>query len=128
MRAKVAERIYGIYKVHGNYSRVLKEWALIEKNTMKTSLQAASIEMETFAKSIDTLIDEEDQLAEQIKEYMYFADSLKVNCYLLYSLYILYIYITCFYQRFSTFLVVTKCIIVLDNYTVPFRQDKHHTK
>jgi len=80
MRAKVAERIYGIYKVHGNYSRVLKEWALIEKNTMKTSLQAASIEMETFAKSIDTLIDEEDQLAEQIKEYMYFADSLKLVC------------------------------------------------
>lgn len=81
MRAKVAERIYGIYKLHGNYSRVMREWALVESSaSMKESLQAASIQMDAYAKSIDDLIDEDDQLAEQIKEYMYFADSLKMVC------------------------------------------------
>lgn len=79
-RAKVAERLYGIYKVHGNYSRVMKEWAQVEKKVMRDALQSSSIFMETFAKSIDNLIDEEDQLAEQVKEYMYFADSLKLVC------------------------------------------------
>jgi len=77
-RAKVAERLYGIYKIHGNYSRLLKEWAPIESEVeMQQALGKCSFVMDSFSNSIDNLIDEEDQLAEQVKEYMYFADSLK---------------------------------------------------
>lgn len=77
-RAKVAERLYGIYKIHGNYSRLLKEWAPVESDAeMQQALGKCSFVMDTFSNSIDNLIDEEDQLAEQVKEYMYFADSLK---------------------------------------------------
>ena len=78
LRAKVAERVYGIYKIHGNYSRVLSEWALIEDEEKKKALQKSSVYISALAKSIDNLIDEEDQIAEQIKEYMYFSDALKV--------------------------------------------------
>ena len=78
VRAKLAERVYGIYKIHGNYARVFKEWALVEDKLMKDALQKASIEVEKWSNSIDVLIDEEDLIAEQLKEYLYFADSLKV--------------------------------------------------
>jgi len=78
LRAKVAERVYGIYKIHGNYSRVLSEWALIEDEEKKKALQKSSVYISALAKSIDNLIDEEDQIAEQIKEYMYFSDALKL--------------------------------------------------
>lgn len=78
-RAKVAERVYGIYKIHNNYARVFKEWALAEEQPMKEALQKSSIEIEKWSNSIDALIDEEDIIAEQIKEYLYFSDSLKVG-------------------------------------------------
>ncbi|XP_076819610.1 sorting nexin-4-like [Clavelina lepadiformis] len=80
VRAKLAERVYGIYKIHGNYARVFKEWALTENSDLKLALQKASNEVEVWANSIDTLIDEEDIIAEQLKEYLYFADSLKTVC------------------------------------------------
>ena len=79
VRAKLAERIYGIYKIHGNYARVFKEWALAEDPPMKEALQKSSIEVEKWSNSIDSLIDEEDLIAEQLKEYFYFADALKVS-------------------------------------------------
>ena len=79
VRAKIAERVYGIYKIHGNYARVFKEWALVEDSPMKEALQKSSMEVEKWSNSIDVLIDEEDLIAEQLKEYLYFADSLKVS-------------------------------------------------
>ena len=60
--------------------RLLKEWAPIESEVeMQQALGKCSFVMDSFSNSIDNLIDEEDQLAEQVKEYMYFADSLKVT-------------------------------------------------
>lgn len=78
-RAKLAERVFGIYKIHGNYDRVFKEWALLESEPLHSALQKAAGEVEILGKSIDTLIDEEDLLAENLKEYLYFSDSLKVK-------------------------------------------------
>nr|CAB3266464.1 sorting nexin-4-like [Phallusia mammillata] len=80
VRAKLAERVFGIYKIHGNYDRVFKEWALLESEPLHSALQKAASEIEILGKSIDTLIDEEDILAENLKEYLYFADSLKALC------------------------------------------------
>ncbi|XP_002119505.2 sorting nexin-4-like [Ciona intestinalis] len=80
VRAKLAERVYGIYKIHSNYSRVFKEWALVEDSPLKEALQKSSIDVDAYGISIDNLIDEEDQIAEQLKEYLYFADSLKTIC------------------------------------------------
>eukprot|EP00063_Salmo_salar_P067317 XP_014042152.1 PREDICTED: sorting nexin-4-like isoform X5 [Salmo salar] len=31
VRARVADRLYGVYKVHGNYGRVFSEWSALEK-------------------------------------------------------------------------------------------------
>ena len=46
---------------------------------MKEALQKSSIEIEKWSNSIDALIDEEDIIAEQLKEYLYFSESLKVG-------------------------------------------------
>jgi len=68
-----------MYKIHGNYERVFKELALAENPPLRTALQKAALEIEILGKSIDVLIDEEDLIAEQIKEYLYFTDALKVT-------------------------------------------------
>lgn len=77
-RAACAEKLFAIYKIHGNFSRVYKEWALVEDASLREALQKAAVEVDVFSKSIDTLIDEEELIAEQLKEYYYFADSIKV--------------------------------------------------
>nr|XP_006815859.1 PREDICTED: sorting nexin-4-like [Saccoglossus kowalevskii] len=40
IRAKLAERLFGIHKIHGNYGRVFSEWSGIEKK-MGDGLQSA---------------------------------------------------------------------------------------
>uniref|UniRef100_A0AAQ5Y008 PX domain-containing protein n=1 Tax=Amphiprion ocellaris TaxID=80972 RepID=A0AAQ5Y008_AMPOC len=44
-RARVADRLYGVYKVHGNYGRVFSEWSAIEKE-MGDGLQSAGHHMD----------------------------------------------------------------------------------
>ncbi|KAE8581707.1 hypothetical protein XENTR_v10024909 [Xenopus tropicalis] len=43
VRARVADRLYGVYKVHGNYGRVFSEWSAIERE-MGDGLQSAGAE------------------------------------------------------------------------------------
>ncbi|XP_075037310.1 sorting nexin-4 [Mixophyes fleayi] len=45
VRARVADRLYGVYKVHGNYGRVFSEWSAIEKE-MGDGLQSAGHHMD----------------------------------------------------------------------------------
>ncbi|KAE8299426.1 Sorting nexin-4 [Larimichthys crocea] len=54
VRARVADRMYGVYKVHGNYGRVFSEWSAIEKE-MGDGLQSAGHHMDTYAASIDDI-------------------------------------------------------------------------
>ncbi|ERE76703.1 oxysterol-binding protein-related protein 11, partial [Cricetulus griseus] len=42
---RVADRLYGVYKVHGNYGRVFSEWSAIEKE-MGDGLQSAGHHMD----------------------------------------------------------------------------------
>ncbi|CAB1328722.1 unnamed protein product, partial [Coregonus sp. 'balchen'] len=45
VRARVADRLYGVYKVHGNYGRIFSEWSAIEKE-MGDGLQSAGHHMD----------------------------------------------------------------------------------
>nr|XP_014348963.1 PREDICTED: sorting nexin-4 [Latimeria chalumnae] len=45
VRARVADRLYGVYKVHGNYGRVFSEWSAIERG-MGDGLQSAGHHMD----------------------------------------------------------------------------------
>ncbi|XP_028846081.1 sorting nexin-4 isoform X1 [Denticeps clupeoides] len=79
VRARVADRLYGVYKVHGNYGRVFSEWSAIEKE-MGDGLQSAGHHMDAYAASVDDILEEEEHYADQLKEYLFYMDSLKAVC------------------------------------------------
>ncbi|XP_035535518.1 sorting nexin-4-like [Morone saxatilis] len=78
-RARVADRLYGVYKVHGNYGRVFSEWSAIEKE-MGDGLQSAGHHMDAYAASIDDILEEEEHYADQMKEYLFYAEALRAVC------------------------------------------------
>uniref|UniRef100_H3CP68 Sorting nexin 4 n=1 Tax=Tetraodon nigroviridis TaxID=99883 RepID=H3CP68_TETNG len=78
-RARVADGLYGVYKVHGNYGRVFSEWSAIEKE-MGDGLQSAGHHMDAYAASIDDILEEEEHYADQIKEYLSYSEALRAVC------------------------------------------------
>uniref|UniRef100_A0AAQ6A461 PX domain-containing protein n=1 Tax=Amphiprion ocellaris TaxID=80972 RepID=A0AAQ6A461_AMPOC len=76
---RVADRLYGVYKVHGNYGRVFSEWSAIEKE-MGDGLQSAGHHMDAYAASIDDILEEEEHYADQLKEYLSYAEALRAVC------------------------------------------------
>ncbi|XP_034034383.1 sorting nexin-4-like [Thalassophryne amazonica] len=78
-RARVADRLYAIYKVHGNYGRVFSEWSAIEKE-MGDGLQSAGHHMDAYAASIDDILEEEEHFADHLKEYLFYAEALRAVC------------------------------------------------
>ncbi|KAM4626637.1 sorting nexin-4 isoform 2-T2 [Discoglossus pictus] len=79
VRARVADRLYGVYKVHGNYGRVFSEWSAIEKE-MGDGLQSAGHHMDVYAASIDDILEEEEHYADQLKEYLFYSEALRSVC------------------------------------------------
>ncbi|XP_071497759.1 sorting nexin-4-like isoform X3 [Diadema antillarum] len=79
IRTRLADRLYGLHKIHGNYGRVFSEWSGIEQE-MGDGLQSAGHFMDVYKDYIDDYMAEEEQIADQLKEYIYFADSLKAVC------------------------------------------------
>ncbi|XP_052003855.1 sorting nexin-4-like isoform X1 [Xyrauchen texanus] len=79
VRARAADRLYGIYKVHGNYGRVSSEWSANEKE-MGDGLQSAGHHMDAYAASVDDILEEEQHYADQLKEYLFYADALRAVC------------------------------------------------
>uniref|UniRef100_A0A673HBK8 Sorting nexin-4-like n=1 Tax=Sinocyclocheilus rhinocerous TaxID=307959 RepID=A0A673HBK8_9TELE len=79
VRARAADRLYGVYKVHGNYGRVFSEWSAIEKE-MGDGLQSAGHHMDAYAASVDDILEEEEHYADQLKEYLFYADALRTVC------------------------------------------------
>uniref|UniRef100_A0A8C8GBI6 PX domain-containing protein n=1 Tax=Oncorhynchus tshawytscha TaxID=74940 RepID=A0A8C8GBI6_ONCTS len=57
VRARVADRLYGVYKVHGNYGRVFR-----------------------YAASVDDILEEEEHYADQLKEYLFYTEALRAVC------------------------------------------------
>ncbi|KAK3585801.1 hypothetical protein CHS0354_010582 [Potamilus streckersoni] len=79
LRAKLADRQYGIHKVHGNFGRVFCELSGIEKD-MVDQLQSAGHYMNVYSEAVDGILEEEEQYSDQLKEYLAFGDSLRAVC------------------------------------------------
>ncbi|KAK7495702.1 hypothetical protein BaRGS_00013149 [Batillaria attramentaria] len=79
IRMRLCDKLYGIHKVHANYTRVFHEWSLIEKDIAQP-LQSAGHYMDVYASSVDAALEEEEQYADQLKEYYAFGDSLRSVC------------------------------------------------
>jgi len=79
IRVRLADRVYAIHKLHANYGRVFSEWSALEK-TMGDSLQKGGHYMDSYAAAIDSHLEEEDIVAEKLKEYLYYGQSLQELC------------------------------------------------
>uniref|UniRef100_UPI00358F24BB sorting nexin-4 isoform X2 n=1 Tax=Myxine glutinosa TaxID=7769 RepID=UPI00358F24BB len=79
IQMRLADRLYGIYKIHSNYGRVFSEWSAIEKD-MGDGLQSAGHHMDVYAASIDDMLEEEEHYADHLKEFLYYTESLRSVC------------------------------------------------
>lgn len=78
-RSRVAEKMYTVHKLHTNYGRVFSEWSAIEKD-MGDALQKTGHYLDSLASSVDGFLEDEELLADQLKEYLFFANSLQSVC------------------------------------------------
>ncbi|XP_018321793.1 sorting nexin-4 [Agrilus planipennis] len=78
-RSHAVESLFTIHKLHSNYGRVFSEWSAIERE-MGDSLQRIGHYLDTIASCIDSTLEDEELLADQLKEYMFFATSLQNIC------------------------------------------------
>lgn len=78
-RARLAGKRYNLYKLHGSYGKVFSEWSAIEKD-MGDGLQKAGHFFDSVAAGIGTALEDEELIADQLKEYMFFALALQNVC------------------------------------------------
>uniref|UniRef100_A0AAY5L334 PX domain-containing protein n=1 Tax=Esox lucius TaxID=8010 RepID=A0AAY5L334_ESOLU len=57
----------------------LFEWSAIEKE-MGDGLQSAGHHMDAYAASVDDILEEEEHYADQLKEYLFYAEALRAVC------------------------------------------------
>ncbi|KAL4711672.1 hypothetical protein ACJJTC_003439 [Scirpophaga incertulas] len=78
-RSKIMEKNYALCKLHANYGKLFSEWSVIEKE-MGDGLQKAGHYFDSIADSIDSVAEDEEQLADQLKEYLFYAGALQQLC------------------------------------------------
>lgn len=76
VRSRLAEKQYSLYKLHANYGRVFSEWSAIEKE-MGDGLQKSGHYLDSLAATIDTTLEEEELIADQLKEWLFSASALQ---------------------------------------------------
>ncbi|XP_043269118.1 sorting nexin-4-like [Venturia canescens] len=75
-RARLVEKQYTLYKLHANYGRVFSEWSAIEKE-LGDGLQKSGHYLDSLAATIDTTLEEEELIADQLKEWLFGASALQ---------------------------------------------------
>ena len=103
LRVRLADRLFAIHKLHANYGRVFSEWSALEKTMgdglqvitflhsiphcrdkddykANVRLQKAGHYMDCYAAAIDSHMEEEDIVADQLKEYLYYGQALQALC------------------------------------------------
>lgn len=79
IRSNVVEHKYNIYKLHGSYGRVFSEWSVLE-NQMGDGLQKSGHYLDSLASSIDSSLEDEELFMDQLKEYLFYAQTLDNVC------------------------------------------------
>ncbi|CAN7997464.1 unnamed protein product [Ixodes hexagonus] len=80
IRAKLADRTYGLHQLHQNYGRVLSEWSRLERGPHGDELQRAGQFMDKYAQCALPLLEEQEQAADALKEYLFYAGALGAVC------------------------------------------------
>ncbi|XP_044593762.1 sorting nexin-4-like [Cotesia glomerata] len=76
LRARLAEKQYHLFKLHANYGRVFSEWSAIEKE-LGDGLQKTGHHLDSLAAVIDSHLEEEELIADQLKEWLFGASALQ---------------------------------------------------
>ncbi|XP_006624525.1 sorting nexin-4-like [Apis dorsata] len=76
VRARLVEKQHSLYKLHANYGRVFSEWSAIERE-MGDGLQKSGHYLDSLAATIDTTLEEEELIADQLKEWLFGASALQ---------------------------------------------------
>ncbi|XP_058788669.1 sorting nexin-4-like isoform X2 [Phymastichus coffea] len=76
VRARLAEKQYSLYKLHANYGRVFSEWSAIERE-MGDGLQKSGHYLDSLAAAIDATLEEEELIADQLKEWLFASSALQ---------------------------------------------------
>lgn len=76
VRARLVEKQHSLYKLHANYGRVFSEWSAIEKE-MGDGLQKSGHYLDSLADTIDTTLEDEELIADQLKEWLFGASALQ---------------------------------------------------
>lgn len=80
MRAKLADRTYGLHQLHQNYGRVLSEWSRLERGACGDSFQRAGQFMDKLAQCALPWLEEQEPAADRLKEYLFYAEALGAVC------------------------------------------------
>lgn len=77
LQQRLAERQTVISQNHGGYGKLLSEWSGIE-NEMADGLQMGGHQLDRYNQQTTSILDEEGTVyIDQLKEYLFFADSLR---------------------------------------------------
>ncbi|BES95224.1 Hypothetical protein NTJ_08033 [Nesidiocoris tenuis] len=79
IRSRAALKVYNIHKLNGSYGKLFSEWSAIEKQ-MGDGLQQAGHFFDSIAANTETQVEEEEQIIDQVKEYLFYASSLEDIC------------------------------------------------
>jgi sorting nexin-4 len=79
VRTKMLDKQHSLHKLHANYGRVFSEWSALERE-MGDGLQRVGHYMDSFSSCVDARLEEEELIADQLKEYLFLADSLQFVC------------------------------------------------
>jgi len=79
VRTKMLDKQHSLHKLHANYGRVFSEWSALERE-MGDGLQRVGHYMDSFSACVDARLEEEELIADQLKEYLFLADSLQFVC------------------------------------------------
>ncbi|XP_013791153.1 sorting nexin-4-like [Limulus polyphemus] len=79
VRTKIAGREFGIHKLHANYGRVFREMSSFQ-NTASEEFQTVARYMDIYAAGIDTMLEEEENIIDKMKEYMTYMEAVRNVC------------------------------------------------
>uniref|UniRef100_A0A0A9W7E4 Sorting nexin-4 n=1 Tax=Lygus hesperus TaxID=30085 RepID=A0A0A9W7E4_LYGHE len=79
IRSRATLKVYNIHKLNAGYGKLFSEWSAIEKQ-MGDGLQQAGHFFDSIAANTETFVEEEEQIMDQIKEYLFYASSLEDIC------------------------------------------------
>ncbi|XP_064456507.1 sorting nexin-4-like isoform X2 [Ornithodoros turicata] len=80
IRAKLSDRTYGLHQLHQNYGRVLSEWSRLERGACGDSFQRAGQFMDKLAQCALPWLEEQEPVADRLKEYLFYTESLNAVC------------------------------------------------